>query len=222
MESIMADPQDQISEQGVGLEETRQRVLEVAGEMFSQRGFRETTIREICHAARANVAAVNYHFRDKDGLYTAVLLHAHQVSMSRYPPDMGVSKTDGPQKRLDAFVRSFLFRIFDRGPHAWLGKLIAREMMEPTGALDQLVVQQIRPRAELLEGIIRELIGPEASAQTVKHCAASVVGQCLFYHHARPLLERLYPEQGYEPEAVESLARHITGFSLAAMKGVCE
>ncbi|MGA9754367.1 MAG: TetR family transcriptional regulator, partial [Desulfobaccales bacterium] len=54
--------------------ETRQRLLEAAGEVFAKKGFRNTTIREICRRARANLAAVNYHFGDKERLYLAVLV----------------------------------------------------------------------------------------------------------------------------------------------------
>ena len=53
--------------------ETRQRLLTVAERLFADRGFKKVTVREICRAARANVAAVNYHFGDKLGLYREVL-----------------------------------------------------------------------------------------------------------------------------------------------------
>ena len=62
---------------------TRQRVLEAAVEVFAEQGFRKTTVRDICKRAHANVAAINYHFRDKEGLYTAVLQYAHQCACEK-------------------------------------------------------------------------------------------------------------------------------------------
>src|SRR6266516_3174568 len=53
--------------------ETRERVLRAAAQLFADRGLKKVTVREICRAARANVAAVNYHFGDKTGLYREVL-----------------------------------------------------------------------------------------------------------------------------------------------------
>ena len=47
---------------------TRARLLAAAGRLFADRGFKKVTVREICRAARANVAAINYHFGDKLGL----------------------------------------------------------------------------------------------------------------------------------------------------------
>ena len=53
--------------------DTRERLIEAAGQLFADHGFRKVTVREICRVAHANVAAVNYHFGDKLGLYREVL-----------------------------------------------------------------------------------------------------------------------------------------------------
>jgi len=57
--------------------ETRLHILQVAGRIFAEKGFERTTSREICSAAGTNLAAVNYHFGSRDGLYEAVLVEAH-------------------------------------------------------------------------------------------------------------------------------------------------
>jgi AcrR family transcriptional regulator len=52
---------------------TEKRLLEATGAIFAEHGYRSATVRQICEKARANIAAVNYHFGDKEGLYRAVL-----------------------------------------------------------------------------------------------------------------------------------------------------
>jgi len=198
--------------------DTRQRLLEAAGEVFAEQGFRSTTVREICQRAKANIAAVNYHFGDKERLYAEVLRYAHRCAMEKYPPEQGLADTAPAAERLEAFIRSFLLRIFDVGSLAWHGKLIAHEMIEPTQALDALVETDIRPRAIQLTAIVRALVRPEVSEAQVYLCAMSIVGQCMFYHHARPLITRLNPAQRFTPADVEALAQHITQFSLSALR----
>jgi TetR/AcrR family transcriptional regulator, regulator of cefoperazone and chloramphenicol sensitivity len=200
--------------------ETRRALLEAAGAVFAEHGFRGTTVRQICRQAGANVAAINYHFGNKEQLYLEVIRHAHSRALARYPLDMGVKPHDPAGDRLQAYVRSFLLRIFDSGPTAWLGKLIAMEMINPSGALDSLVRERIRPMAELLAGIVAELLGRGADPEKVRLCGFSVVSQCLFYAHCRAMLTRLYPAQKFDLAVVERLADHITAFSLAALRPV--
>ncbi len=55
-------------------EETRQRLLESAAELFARKGFSDTTVRELAKSARCNVAAISYHFGSKEKLYEVVLV----------------------------------------------------------------------------------------------------------------------------------------------------
>ena len=201
--------------------ETRQRLLEAAGEIFAARGFRAATVREICRRAQANLAAVNYHFGDKERLYAAVLQYTFHCA-EHYPLDLGLGGEASVEERLRAFIRSHLFSLLAEGRPAWHRKLMAREMAEPTRALDTVVDQMIRPDAELLMTIVRDVLGHDAHPQRVWQCASSIIGQCLFYHHARPVIMRLDPEQTFTPEAIEQLVDHITQFSLAALKQLAQ
>jgi TetR/AcrR family transcriptional regulator, regulator of cefoperazone and chloramphenicol sensitivity len=197
---------------------TRQVLLEVAGEVFAEHGYRNTTVRTICERAGANVAAVNYHFGDKLKLYLEVLRCAHARSVDKYPPDMEVQPTAPAEERLRAFVRSFLLRIFDTGPTAWMGKLMAMEMVNPTAALKRLVEERFRPMAELLYGIVAELLGPAARPAEVRLCGFSIISQCVFHIHCRSVVEQLYPNQRFDLKQVEQLANHIVRFSLAGLR----
>ncbi len=197
---------------------TRGALLEAGAEVFAQRGFAATTVREICARAGANVAAINYHFAGKAGLYAEVLKHALHCARQKYPPLLATTVNSTAPERLRAFIESFLLRIFDEGRHAWHGKLMSREMVEPTAALDKLVQEEIRPLANILHGIVRELIGPDADEQAVRLCSLSVVSQCLFYHQCRPVLQRLFPKMKINSSSAASLAMHITSFSLGAIQ----
>ena len=56
--------------------DTRERLVAEAARLFAARGFARVTVRDICRAAHANVAAINYHFHGKRGLYDAVVQSA--------------------------------------------------------------------------------------------------------------------------------------------------
>ncbi|MBI4325205.1 MAG: CerR family C-terminal domain-containing protein [Chloroflexi bacterium] len=202
--------------------ETRQRLLEAAGEVFAEVGFRAATVREICQRAGANVAAVNYHFGDKQRLYLEVLRYSYRLALEKFPLESGLPAGAPAEERLRAFVRSFLLRIFDKGRFAWRGRLISREMVDPTGALDALVQEEIRPQAEALSSIVRQLAGDAASEEFIRSCGYSIVSQCVFYHHCQPVICRLFPEQRFDRQEIERLAGHITRFSLAALQQLAQ
>jgi AcrR family transcriptional regulator len=196
--------------------ETRERLLEAAGEVFAQRGFRDATIREICEKAKANVAAAHYHFGDKEELYAAVFDYARRCAVASFD-EMAAAGLPA-EERLGIFVRGVLTRFFDEGRPAWLGKLLAQEMIEPTRLLDSLVTAQIRPNSEVLKGIVRELIGRGMDEQELWRCTFSVAAQWVFYFHNRQIVKRLNPDQRFSREDTEELAHHIVKFSMAALK----
>ncbi|HBA54255.1 MAG: CerR family C-terminal domain-containing protein [Syntrophorhabdus aromaticivorans] len=199
---------------------TPRRILEVAGEVFAEAGFRTATVREICKRAGVNVAAINYYFRDKEGLYIAVLKYWKTVAFEKYPADQGVDESDPPEKRLRVFIRSVLWRILDAGHASMFPKLVAREYIEPTSALDTWVDEAIRPMFQLLSGIVEGLLGKGAPEATVRMCSTSVVSQCLYFAYARPVMKRLFGQERFEERDIEIITDHITAFSLHAIRGL--
>ena len=198
--------------------DTRQRLLEAAGEVFAERGFRDATVQEICRRADANIAAIHYHYADKEQLYRAVIQYAEGRAEDSPPAD---STTDtSPEKRLRAHIESFLLRLLDEGHPAWLGKLMAREMSQPTPALDVIVQEKISSTYRRVDAIVRELLGPGVAEDDVRACVLSVQGQCLFYRHCHPVLVGLFPGVSFGPAQVPELAEHITRFSLAGIRAV--
>jgi AcrR family transcriptional regulator len=200
---------------------TEARLLEAAGTVFAERGYRAATVREIIQRAGANVAAVNYHFGDKAGLYAATFRHARTMRHEKYPVASEKASAK-PEEKLFAFVRGMLHRVLECDKPAWTWQLIMREMAEPSGlgVLDEMVRESIAPDFQFISRLLGEITGLRANDPKLRLCVASVVGQVLFYRHAQPVWQRLHPEQRYGDAEIEKIARHVTEFSLAAMTDV--
>lgn len=68
-------------------EDRRLQILAVAVKLFSERGFRGTTTKEIAHAAGVSEAMVFRHFATKEELYAAILDHKACSSGDSFEPE---------------------------------------------------------------------------------------------------------------------------------------
>lgn len=201
----------------VASERTRERLIDAAGEMFAELGFHHTTVRQICTRAGANIAAVNYHFRDKTGLYTEVVrqsMRAAKLDAVRAAFDQNAP----PEEILRAVIKARLesLRGLDLGD--WHFRIFAHELAKPTPAMNVVVGEAIRPlylRMCQLLGIILKL---PPDHQKTRLCAHSIIGQILFYAFATPVISRLGPAMKMTQPQVELIANHIAEFSLAYLR----
>ncbi len=195
--------------------DTRSRLVDAAGQVFAEKGFRAANIREICQLALANVAAVNYYFGDKERLYLETVRAAYRVCNEQVPLPEWPTATP-PDRKLRDFVQMLLSRILaDREP-AWHMQLWMRELAEPTAACAAWVQEYVRPMAAILIGIMAESV-PHADLTQLHLLSSSVFGQCLHYRLNQPAIILLVGEKEYGTYTVDFLADHITRFTLAAL-----
>ena len=152
---------------------TKSALLAAAIKVFADKGFNSATVRDICGQARANVAAVNYHYGSKDGLYAAVLEEI-------FPKDTDWKILEdsalAPERRLHDFIRNLTSEIFRQGngltAQRWA--IFLREMAKPSQHLDFIVRRQVQSRADELRQIVRDILGPDASEITIAFSSANI------------------------------------------------
>lgn len=192
---------------------TRQKLLDAAGEVFVEQGFQAATVREICTRAGANVAAVNYYFGDKTGLYVAVLADATCASEADELVGAGLC----PKEKLRLIIRGMFRRMTAGERPSWAFRLMAHEMTQPTPALTQVIHQVIQPRYERLRITLGLILRLPPDHETTRMCAHSIIGQVIHYVNARPVIAELWPELKMTPEQVEKLADHVAEFSICSV-----
>lgn len=197
--------------------ETRERLLQSAKQLFADRGFRNVTVREICREADANVAAVNYHFGDKLGLYRAVLQSAIDRMHETTDQARDRGKGQPPESQLRTFISIFIRRLLD-DQTGTVYRLVTREMLDPTPALDALIEQGVRPRMEFLRELIARMIGSDENDPRVLRSVASVSTQFAAYM-PNPISDRL-SEAERAPADADAIAEHLAEFTIAGIRAV--
>jgi AcrR family transcriptional regulator len=196
-------------------DDPRQRLLEAAGQVFAEKGFKAATVKAITDFAGANIAAVNYYFRDKEGLYMEAVKAACCGQAEEFPLPAWPAGT-APAVKLADFIRAEVHHLVDGRDRPWQRQLMMQELAHPTPACAELVRDVIRPRAEVIGGILAELL-PDLPKQKRTLIAHSIIGQCVFHRIAQPIVSLLVGEEEYRNYDADRLADHITEFSFAAL-----
>ena len=202
--------------------DTREKILKAASKVFAEKGCRNTTVAEICRRAGCNVAAVNYHFGSKDTLYGVVWRNAFEEALRAYPPDGGLSPEAPAEHCLLALIHSNLHRILDAGRLGHAGRILMREMSDPSDAIRSVLRDVIHPLRERTRKIIKRLLGPGATDREIGFCEMSVIHQCLAMGFRRGKLPPgIIKGKGKPtPELIDALVEHITCFSLAGIRAI--
>ena len=198
-------------------EDARDRLLLAAGQAFAEHGFEGATVRDICLAAGANVAAVNYYFGDKRRLYIESVKHAHRSRVEQVPLAEWPAGTPAAE-RLHDFIDNMLERMLGFGQPPWQVRLMLREVLQPTDACRELVEDYIRPHFDVLLGILDDITDGRLPRAELRRVAMSIVGQCFLYRAAGDVVGMLVPpEELSSLHTPKRLAEHVTRFSLAAL-----
>ena len=124
-------------------EETRQRILDSALELFREKGFDETTMRDVAAAAGMATGAAYYYFRSKEELVMALYVRSAEEKRSFLPAAIGKNKD--LKKRL----RSIVDANFEQfGDHRRLFRALARIGMDPSHPLSPFAKETLPMRDE--------------------------------------------------------------------------
>lgn len=193
---------------------TRQRLLESAEKVFADKGFEAASVDEITRAAGANRAAISFHFGGKERLYIETVKYAHRACHDGVPFPEFPAGTPAVE-RLRGFIRTMAHRMMAE-PDPCATQLMMRELAQPTEACVEVVREYIRPMADILRGILGELL-PGADPVTIYMTGFSIVGQCLFYKQNRPIAQLLVGEDQFARLDADRIADHIAAFTLRGL-----
>lgn len=199
---------------------TKKNLLIAASKIFAEKGFRDATVAEISKRAMTNVAAVNYHFGDKETLYREAWRYSFRESIKAYPPDGGVDKNALPELRLAGQVTALLRRITDNGNIEF--SIAHQEIAKPTGLLEEVMHEEFEPLQRRFESLVHEILGPRSSKTQVRYCAISIMSQCVLPSFINRIenQKKRPNKNSWRVDDIERYARHVVAFSLAGMDAI--
>ncbi len=190
-------------------DDPKDRILEAAGNLFSEKGFSETTVREIAHRAGVNAAGINYYFGSKKHLYTEVLRQAAEEMAIQIPPE----QLEGlpPAEKIRLLIRERATQILGGDPSSWKKRLIHHEIMRPTPIGREMIGQNARKIADRFVKVLQEILPESLPRHHLYKLTMSIFAQILyFYDLSEKLPWMLLDEEDRAHFNLDALLDHIT------------
>lgn len=190
--------------------DTRGRLIDAARQIFYANGYQKATIQMIAARAKANIAAVNYHFGDKASLMVEVLsrdlaeLHATMPRISQAPQQ--------PARQLRKFVRWFFSRF---EPESKVAPLL-RDISYSSDFLDAMMHAIIRPEMEALSGILRAL-DPGAVEERIQRNAVCAMTLMCNTIPLIPSLQNMFSDCRIAGDDTRAWSEHIADVCIRGM-----
>jgi TetR/AcrR family transcriptional regulator, regulator of cefoperazone and chloramphenicol sensitivity len=169
--------------------DARQRLLERACRLFSERGFEAVSTREICAAAEVNPGAIHYHFGDKDGLYREVLRQPIEHMSAQF---VGF---DDPSLTLAQALHRFLtpFLHMGNGGDMSVMRLHLRELLDPSPAFAQTLAEHVGPHHRRLAELLARHAGAATADTAIHQLAYGLVAMAHDYCLSRAFMDAITP-----------------------------
>lgn len=192
---------------------TRAKLLDAAGRLFAERGYAGAASKAICVAAGTDLAAINYHFGNRDGLYRAVLHEGHKHFVSLEDLTRLAQSALSPQQKLEAFIDGMVASLFD--DKGWHNRVCAREILAPSPHFASLIGEGVMPKFRLVANILGDITGIPPDHPALARCVVSIMAPCLMLL----VIDRdtANPFQALLSQPAEELAAHLKRFAVAGL-----
>lgn len=197
---------------------TRDRLLAAAVRIFATNGYRDATIADVCEAAKANIASVNYHFGSKENLFRHVLREAFRSANSIYPIHGDLPEDSSADHRLHAFMSALIRRNFDSGPAGDFNRIMLHHGTRESAPDELLHSEVAQLEGNALASILGELMRTR-SKELIYTGKLNVIGLCVFPRIAHMLRNHIFPED-IQPTELKRFIDRQHAFALAGLSAL--
>ena len=131
----------------------KEHIIDVAVELFAEKGFEGTSVRDLATRADVNVAMINYYFGSKEKLFSSMLERKATYSRSMLEEIVG-NKSLSPIEKMDRIIDGYVNRLFT---YRKFHRVIHQEMMlSQRESLQQAIVDILYPNSALIKSVIED------------------------------------------------------------------
>ncbi len=183
------------------------RILKVAKTLFTERGFSNVSMRDICQRAGVTAPTVYYYFKNKEMLFEAVVRKT--VTMSDFTDRLKdvCDKSGRPESQIRAFIRTYL--------SSFPSNLINVGLyLRHSTELDAVGTKPLMSEFERIQSVLTAIIRKGIASGEFRRTNARMAAECLLGMMHRFIFERIHFRRSYNAAEASS---YLTDFFLRAM-----
>lgn len=193
---------------------TKELLIESAGELFAESGFEAVSTRMIADKADVKQSAIHYHFGSKENLYSEACMTSLQRSETTtfaiiISENPSLMETPAGQAEI---IRNQVFRSFHHfhraGRPEWETKIILREIVNPTAAMERLVEESFKPDVRSSMDFYRK-VKPGATEEDAAAWSDLLYGTVIFYKVAHQAIKMARPTMPLEDDFYQVAATKL-------------
>jgi AcrR family transcriptional regulator len=196
-------------------EYTRQSIMKAAVRLFAEKGYQGASIRDIVAKARVNQAAINYHFKGKDGLYLELLTTAFEKLTEQTGFDPEHLKSLSREEALRSFVYQQLRPLLFRDELSLYMRMFAWESAHPSKVFLKFMATNAVPYLTAAVDIVQRFTPPGSDQRAALCGAIWLMGQCSTFVRNRDLFAqepfKITPDSPFVDELADLISRLALG-----------
>jgi len=197
---------------------TRHAIIKAAVDLFAEKGFEAASVRDIVTKARVNQAAVNYHFRGKNGLYVEVL----KIAFEKLTDRVGFSSKELRSLSREDALRSFIARqlcpLLFRDEMSRYIRMFAWESSHPTKVFRKFLATNATSYLTAATDIVRQFLPPDTPKRTVVCVTIWLMGQCSIFVRSRELFAQEPFSMTIDGPFLDELTELITRLAIGGLQ----
>jgi AcrR family transcriptional regulator len=189
--------------------EQEQRILEVARNLFTQRGFSNVAMRDICRAANVTPPTVYYYFKNKEALFSAVVRKT--ITMSEFIDRLNAEsqKAKDSESEVRAFTKTYL-SYFPKD-RLNVGLYVRRS----TELLDSIGRKTLQGELTRIQSVLTSIVEKGIARGEFRKTDPGMAAECLLGMMNRFVFQQIHFRRNYKPL---DAASYLAEFFLLAMK----
>ena len=199
---------------------TRANLIEAGLFLFGHKGFEATSTRQLAARAKTNIASIAYHFGGKAGLRTACARAVAERVGAVVPPDSppeGITSAEA-LARIERISEALVTLILSAPQAQDMVAFMVRELADPGEIADLIYAEFLAPRHSAMSALWAAATGRSPEDEEVKLAVFATIGQILYFHIARPFVERRMDWKTIGPEQTRRISALIVANLRAAIE----